>query len=586
MIHLRQFIASCLINHGNNYKFLIMSNLKRSIYALSAKTPYEKSLLKATYDGDYDSPKEKHVQTILWTLQGQNNQMTPDGALSLLTQRLMTSRWTTVMKTLIILHRGIEQIGASYSAKLADLNLPIQNFNDPSERGSAHNQIIQDYFTFIRSKALNCSRKGSIMLTQPSERYKAIERLDGNELVKEIGLLLVELQNMVKIGPGIQQAIRNYHLKVTQNAAYLILKDANPLFRTLQAAMDKLIDKFFSLGGKTALAGIEHYKKFENCQRMLSQFFELGHSLPFGGLTTPNFVNRPRELLDSMKSYAEDNAGLNDMTESGQMSSELALSPQEIEEQRKILEGFERAHQRKLQEETKTQEKRGSPQKAADNHEDLFFEGLKPPQQTQEVTKADIVMSAFNASQGQQMPAQDMSMMNQMMNPMMMNPMMTGMMMNPMMTGMMNPMMTGMMSPMMNPMMNPMMGQMGMPGMAHNPSMGMPGMANTQMMGMPGMANNQQRSNLDPFSQPTNNQKNPFNNQQRSQSFAGPAPSNNPPSFDNMMPRSSNPFENSQKPQANNPFAGNPTSNPFETKPSQYQTNQVQHSRDPFGDLI
>jgi hypothetical protein len=45
-----------------------MDNFKRSMYAARAKGAFEKAKLKATYENDFDPPKEKHVQTILWTL--------------------------------------------------------------------------------------------------------------------------------------------------------------------------------------------------------------------------------------------------------------------------------------------------------------------------------------------------------------------------------------------------------------------------------------------------------------------------------------------------------------------------------------
>jgi hypothetical protein len=38
-----------------------MQNFKRSIYARGAKGTFEKAKMKATYEGDYDPPKEKHV---------------------------------------------------------------------------------------------------------------------------------------------------------------------------------------------------------------------------------------------------------------------------------------------------------------------------------------------------------------------------------------------------------------------------------------------------------------------------------------------------------------------------------------------
>ena len=68
----------------------MVDNFKRSIYAIRAGSAFEKSLLKATYEGDFDPPKEKHVQTVLWSLQGKSEKHSADQALNLTVQRLNT----------------------------------------------------------------------------------------------------------------------------------------------------------------------------------------------------------------------------------------------------------------------------------------------------------------------------------------------------------------------------------------------------------------------------------------------------------------------------------------------------------------
>jgi hypothetical protein len=93
------------------------------------------------------------------------------------------------MKSLIVLHRGIDQVGPGYASRVADLNLPLANFNDPSEKGSAHNRMIQEYYAYIKAKAHNHSRRNSALLAPQTERTKFFEKLDGNELVREIGYL-------------------------------------------------------------------------------------------------------------------------------------------------------------------------------------------------------------------------------------------------------------------------------------------------------------------------------------------------------------------------------------------------------------
>lgn len=127
----------------------------------------------------------------------------------------MVSGWGVVLKTETVIHRGIEQIGHGYSGRIAEMTVSLSNFSDPSERGSAHNRIIQEYLAYIKSCAINNSRQGSIMLVEAGERVRALERMGNQDLVKEVGYLLTQLQNLVKLGPLLHQAIRNYRLKVT-----------------------------------------------------------------------------------------------------------------------------------------------------------------------------------------------------------------------------------------------------------------------------------------------------------------------------------------------------------------------------------
>ena len=302
----------------------MVDNLKRSMFALKAKTPYEKSLLKATYDGDFDPPKEKHVQTVILALQGQNMQTTPESAFSLLTQRMTDGHWAAVLKAEMILHRAIEHVGTGFCARLAELNIPMQNFCDPSEKGSAHNRIVQDYFAYIRTNATNKSRKNSILTINASDRARAIERMSEAELAKETGSLIAQLQELVKMGPSCQQAIRNYNLKLTQSVVYWILLDSNGLYKTTAMLTDALIDKFSQLDRQSAGLALDHLQKFDTCTRVLGQFFELANSLPFSGLSAPSYVNRPKEVIASLKSFVDGSEGVRPPQ---QREEELELPP-------------------------------------------------------------------------------------------------------------------------------------------------------------------------------------------------------------------------------------------------------------------
>ena len=350
-----------------------IDNFKRSIYALGAKGKFEKSKMKATYDGDYDPPKEKHVQSkfqsaLLWTLQGQNPHTSPEQAFPSLVQRLMGSHWATTLKTEMILHRGIEQVGPAFAAKLADLNLSMQNFEDPSERGSAHSALIQHYFQFIRIKAQSFSRRHSVMTTPAEERGRFFQRLDGTALLRETRGLLDQLERLVQLGPLCHKAIRNYQLKVSQQCAALILKDATPLYQTLELGMERLLE----LTGSFDRSMLEHtadmLKSEHWCTGMLAKFFEVCRMLPYAEITPPQFVRRSQEVLRKVQ-MRQDGAD-------------------EEAEQRQIREEFE---SKPRKEDLPLAPPPFSPP-SAPIPTSPSLQPVSPPQ----FTKADLIMSAYN----------------------------------------------------------------------------------------------------------------------------------------------------------------------------------------------
>ena len=553
-------------NFPNNLK---MDNFKRSIYAAKAKGAFEKAKMKCTYHGDFDPPKEKHVQTLLWTLQGQNMQTTPESAFGSMTQRLIDSHWCSVLKALIVFHRGIDQVGPGYASRVADLNLSLASFNDPSEKGAAHSRMIQEYYAYVKAKAHNHSRRNSALLAPQAERAKFFSKLDGNELVREIGYLNNQLACLVKIGPTADLALRNYNLKVTQNAVGFILKDGAPLYRTLDLGISQLIEGFDMIDPDSIEVAIDHYKKFEQNTNTLKKFFQLGSMLSNAvGIAPPKFTQRSREVLASLSSYAGD---VN--PELAVSLSDVKMSKEELEMQKQMLAQFEEEKQKKDRERKESEELMGEeideimpkpPQQVAEAPQAMPQQPQAPPQPS----AIDIVMNAFNQpapgaapnpaqpdltgmggmNPGQQNPAMMQAMMQQFMTQ---QAMMGG---NPMMT---NPMMT-------NPMMpNPMMTN---PAMMQNPMMTNPMMPNPMMTNPPMMGNQAQpniRSNIDPNSAPIGQLGNLNQPHQISGGLFGNQPAAAPA----------------------NPSA-NPFGDPFSSAPAPSSNQPQQHKQtDPFGNL-
>jgi hypothetical protein len=466
----------------------------------------------------------------------------------------------------------------------------MQNFNDPSERGSAHNKIIQDYFVYIRAKAHNHSRRNSAMLSPPTERARFFERLDDPELLRETGYLLTQLGHLVKLGPSCEQTIRNYHLKVTQNATALLLKDANPLYRSLAIAMDRVVERFFEMELKYAEVAIEQYKKFESCSRLLAKFYEMATYLPFQGLSPPTFVQRPREVLLSMSAYLDDPEY--HRVDSAKVAQNLKMSQAEIDAQCRALEEYEQEAQRANEEDAKYLElisepdpipasPATAPMATASPTTQSRMPGMSMPGMMPEFpqpTKADMVMSAFSQ------PSTGMDMSGMMGGPMMSNPMMSNPMMgNPMMG---NPMMG---NPMMgNPMMgNPMMG---------NPMMGSPMMGNP-MMNMMAQYMTMSMMGANPYmtgmASPMMTAPQPTPQIRSGLDFASSA-------YGGAPQRASNPYQSSMDvfggstARSSNPFET--SSGPFDSAPAQRSAYdafgnpitapQQQKAKDPFADLL
>ena len=311
-----------------------MDNFKRSLYAARARGTFEKAKLKATYEGDFQPPKEKHVQTILWTLQGQNPKTTPEVAFDSLCQRLLSKNWATVLKTLIIVHRGIGQIGPGYSKRLGEVKAPLDKFHDPSERGNSHNPLICAYWAYIQAVAANFSQKTSPFLVPQANRAEFFARLSTDDLMQHAASLNDAVKKFAAIGPVSDQAQKNCGFRVTVNTVEWVLKDGMKIYEAMDMVMEVLIDKFTELEEEAGVAA-KLYKEFDQSTTTLKKFLVFAGDInPAIEVPEPKFIERPAEVLVSIMSYVNE-------------SSPLKMSKEEVEEQRKLLEQFEQEKKKK-----------------------------------------------------------------------------------------------------------------------------------------------------------------------------------------------------------------------------------------------
>ena len=484
--------------------------------------------------------------------------------MDLIVQRLNSSKWVSVLKCLLILHRGVDLVGSNYPQKISELNLLLSSFNDQTEKGCAHNKIIQDYYSYIKLKGASFSRAESLLNVDDTEKARAVAKLRNRDIIKELRELLNQLEALVKLGPSLYQALRNYNLRLTQNTVFFVLKDSASLYKATSLLIDKALEIFKTIKKEDAEIIIELYQRFEIASRTLEQFFKMSEGLPYTGLSTPLILNRPKNTISSMKEYLSSEESSKNMGKSDSVN----LTPPRVNDQKKVEKNVEVELKKKGDMERQQSLSMGSSPSGNNDY--------KLNENSAEKNKTDYMFEAFNQPGPRQgnLGFASQGMMNQgMMNPAMMNPtMMSQGMMNPgmMNPGMMNP---GMMSPgMMNPMMmNPMM----INPMANGMMMG--GMMNPFMTGMnpmmAGMGTSPVKSNVDPLFQPVgspmpSNKKNPFETEtiQIKNNFT---PGSN--NFDNIF--------------AERPSRSLKSQNPFDT-PNEFKKSQTSLNSDPFSDLI
>ena len=280
------------------------ANIKRSWFALRAKSKYEKSLLKSTYPGDFDPPKEKHFQSILLALQGSTRKTNAGVAFSLLINRLQAENWSSVLKAELIIHRSLEYIDITLLSRVSELSLSLGAFYDSSERGRSHSKLIQSYYLYIVNYASNISRKHSVMTKPGIKRLQYAKSMNNTDILIEGEFLMNQLHALVKVGPECKEPAKKYYFKVTRSVIYWVLHDASAIYTTTAMVLKELELRFFSYQPGDAKTVFNMYKLFYHCTNLLKDFFDLATWYELTGLARPSFENRKMNVMLAMEEYA------------------------------------------------------------------------------------------------------------------------------------------------------------------------------------------------------------------------------------------------------------------------------------------
>ena len=283
-----------------------MLNLRRALYAFFSKSVYEKSLLKATYPNDYEYPKEKHVELILYTLLGHSLETPPEKAFKMLSMRLFNSKWTIVLKTLAILHRGLHEAGKFFSEQLSCLKVSLDCFGDFSEKGSAHNEVIKGYFEYIKAASVSFCRENCFLELSKHEALTNIQKSSSEDLVDCLVLYNKQLKHIAKLTPYLMSSVSNYRLGLTEKVAYYLIRDTRKLLEYSNGLLEVILDRFATIDKPTSEAVVKEYSKFEKYSQKIEELSELSQKLPFATIKPPQVVKRPPEIYDSLQTNLQE----------------------------------------------------------------------------------------------------------------------------------------------------------------------------------------------------------------------------------------------------------------------------------------
>ncbi|XP_027174080.1 putative clathrin assembly protein At5g35200 [Coffea eugenioides] len=264
------------------------------------------AIVKAT-NHDEVLPKQKHVRTIFNSLSASSPREDVSYCIHALARRLAkTHTWTVALKTLVVIHRGLREVDATFQQELIEYGyrknhlLNLSHFKDDSSPSAWENSSWVRCYALYLEELLECFRVLKYDFQKDRSRIKALDTSDLLEQLPVLQQLLFRLLDCQPVGASQPNFLIQYALSIVAAESvrlYVIITDG-----TLN-----LVDKFFEMQRHDAVRSLEIYKKAGKQAKRLSAFFELCRSLDFGRGQNYIEIKQPAEsFMTIMEEYVKD----------------------------------------------------------------------------------------------------------------------------------------------------------------------------------------------------------------------------------------------------------------------------------------
>ncbi|KAG0461651.1 hypothetical protein HPP92_021614 [Vanilla planifolia] len=252
-------------------------------------------------------PKEKHIHTIFKSVSSSRPRADIAYCINSLAKRLAkTQNWAVALKTLIIIHRALREVDASFRAELINHNrsrghiLNLSHFKDDSSPNA------WEYSTWVRAYALYLEERLeclSVLKYDIDTECSRAAELDTNELFEHLPALQQLLFRLL----GCQPEGAAVYNSVIQFALSIVVGESITIYSAINSCTLNLVDKFFDMQRHDAIRAVEIYRKAGQQAFRLSDFFDVCRRSDFGrGHKFVKVEQPPVSFLAAMEEYVKD----------------------------------------------------------------------------------------------------------------------------------------------------------------------------------------------------------------------------------------------------------------------------------------
>ncbi|KAK2646454.1 hypothetical protein Ddye_021649, partial [Dipteronia dyeriana] len=265
------------------------------------------AIVKAT-NHDEVLPKEKHIKTILDAVSVSKPRADVAYCIQGLAKRLAKTRnWKVALKTLIVIHRALREVGPTFCQELINysqgraLMLNLSHFRDDSS------PVAWDYSAWVRTYALYLEERVECyrilkydIIEKMCWKEKRLDIPDFLEHLPPLQQLLFRLLGCKPEGAASSNSLINHTLSI-------VVGESVNLYVAITDGILILVEKYFEMQGHYAIRTLEIYKKAGNQAESLSELFEICRGIYFGqGQKYIKIKQPPASFLAAMEDYVKD----------------------------------------------------------------------------------------------------------------------------------------------------------------------------------------------------------------------------------------------------------------------------------------